>query len=197
VTAVQLDLFPDLEIRPTIDDRRVGATYLRMCSHCGLLIALFDCGSYRRNSPLGGLPPVRPQRLVADRSAGGPVPLQGDPVNRYRISTSAELESGDRDEVFDVEADAFQITNKGGVRVLRYVEPRQSVIARLLAAVHPPTENVAWVPHDSLISCRQLTDAEADAIRLPPPVAGGRIPDSDPAYDGAFGRSVRSEARIQ
>jgi hypothetical protein len=56
VTAVQLDLFPDLEIRPTIDDRRVGATYLRMCSHCGLLIALFDCGSYRRNSPLGPCP---------------------------------------------------------------------------------------------------------------------------------------------
>lgn len=104
----------------------------------------------------------------------------GDPVNRYRISTSAELESGDRDEVFDVDADAFQISARGGVRVVRYTEPEGGLLARMAAAIRAPTENVAWVPHDSLISCRLLPDAEVD-----------------PAVGAAVGRALRREARIQ
>lgn len=118
-------------------------------------------------------------------------------MNRYRIATGAELDHATRDEVFDVEADAFQISARGGVRVVRYTEPEGGLLARMAAAIRPPTENVAWVPHDSLISCRQLTDTEVGTIRLPPPVAGGRIPDSDPTYDPAVNRALRREARIQ
>jgi hypothetical protein len=120
-------------------------------------------------------------------------------VNRYRIATSAELDQGARDEVFDVEADAFQISARGGVRVVRYTEPEGGLLARMAAAIRPPTENVAWVPHDCLMSCRLLTDDETPARRLPPadPSHWAQRPEDDPALSAAAGQALRREARIQ
>jgi hypothetical protein len=56
MTAVQLDLFPDLAVAPTLSDVRAGGTRLRQCSNCGLLVAAPDCGQYRSRDPLAACP---------------------------------------------------------------------------------------------------------------------------------------------
>lgn len=53
---LQLDLFPDLAIEPTIADRRAGGTRLRQCACCGILVAAPDCGQYRAIDRLGACP---------------------------------------------------------------------------------------------------------------------------------------------
>jgi len=57
VTALQLDLFPDLAIRHTIAARRdYGGTLIRQCSNCGLLAAAPDAGQYKASDQLGACP---------------------------------------------------------------------------------------------------------------------------------------------
>jgi hypothetical protein len=108
--------------------------------------------------------------------------MKENPVRTYRIATTAELESGTRDEVFDIEADDFQISNRGGVRVVRWHQtPPPGFVARLLTIFRPACQNLAWVPHDALLSIRLLPEPEQPeeppgATRRTAFASGGVIP---------------------
>jgi hypothetical protein len=101
-------------------------------------------------------------------------------VTTYRVTTSADLPDGERDEVFDIAGDDFHISTRGGVRVVEwYRDAPPGLLAKLGTIFRPARRNVAWVPHDSLVSIRALPEGPPpDAVRLPvdtPPVPDQRL----------------------
>jgi hypothetical protein len=86
-------------------------------------------------------------------------------VKRYRIATSLDPADGAaREEVFDVDADEFEIHARG-VRVLTYSDDLEDLgrwgrLRLRLDGRERRRVNVAWVPEDTLLSIRQLPETE-------------------------------------
>lgn len=92
----------------------------------------------------------------------------------YRISTSAELSNGAREETFDVEGDYLTVAPRGGLHVMRrrsIHEATQNATQRRWWRSQPIDDElvdvtVAFVPIKALISCHAVeVSAEVEQAR--------------------------------
>jgi hypothetical protein len=85
----------------------------------------------------------------------------------YRVSTSAEVANGAREETFDVEGDYLTTGEKGGLYVMRRRDDMEAAGDSRWRKRHGPVDaTVAYVPRDALIYVRELSEGDSEVERL-------------------------------